>query len=419
MTSFSNGNDTHHVSFNQDYTCVSIASREGFSIFNLDPVELRYKHSGGEGVGHIEMLHCTSLIALVGSGDQPGSSPRKFKLWNSKNKETICEISFPSSVLNVKLNRDRLVICLELQIHVYELATMKCLQILSTTPNPSGLMALSGEASSYLVFPSGAAGAGSVVLYDCVSLRLLSQIDAHKKTLMAMQFNREGTMLVTASVTGTVLRVFAVPSGEHLCSFRRGTRSAQITSLCFSQRSSVLAVGSSSGTVHIFDVGAGLRKRQEASGSASVGGAGGKVTEREDESEAGGGDKEGSWRESLTSSARSYFSMAQSWSKAAVGGLNLLPQPMQEFAESMWAIAHARVPLSVAGGHFQVALLTVTPTADDPQVDEDLKIVVVTQNKHLFRYNVPKNVSELSAQQMSGEEAVVLCALDDEALLEY
>ena len=35
-------------------------------------VQLRYNNNVGEGVGHIEMLHCTSLIALVGSGDQPG-----------------------------------------------------------------------------------------------------------------------------------------------------------------------------------------------------------------------------------------------------------------------------------------------------------------------------------------------------------
>ena len=71
------------------------------------------------------------------------------------NQETICEITFPSSVLNVKLNRERVVICLETQIHIYELASMKCVQILSTAPNPSGLLALSGESSSYLVFPSG------------------------------------------------------------------------------------------------------------------------------------------------------------------------------------------------------------------------------------------------------------------------
>jgi autophagy-related protein 18 len=159
---------------------------------------------------------------------------------------------------------------------------------------------------------------------------------------------REGTMLVTASVTGTVLRLFSVPSGEHLCSFRRGTRSAEISSFCFSQRSSVLAVGSSSGTVHLFDVWAGLRKRQLATSSGPGAGAGSGVSqeggtgsgEKERGAGSGGGEGgEGSWRDSLTSSAMTYLSMAQSWSKATVGGLNLLPQPMQEFAESMWSVS--------------------------------------------------------------------------------
>ena len=57
------------------------------------------------------------------------------------------------------------------------------------------------------------------------------------------------------------------------------------------------------------------------------------------------------------------------------------------------AVAHARVPQSVAGGNtkFQVALLTVSPSTPAPGgvghhvPDEDLKIVVVTQHKHLFR----------------------------------
>ena len=60
------------------------------------------------------------------------------------------------------------------------------------------------------------------------------------------------------------------------------------------------------------------------------------------------------------------------------------------------AVAHARVPQSVAGGNtkFQVALLTVSPSTPAPGgvghhvPDEDLKIVVVTQHKHLFRCGV-------------------------------
>ena len=49
------------------------------------------------------------------------------------------------------------------------------------------------------------------------------------------------------------------------------------------------------------------------------------------------------------------------------------------------------MPFSESGekSKFQVALLTVNPTGnDDPnsRQDEDLKVVVVTQNKHMFRY---------------------------------
>jgi hypothetical protein len=32
------------------------------------------------------LLHCTGLIVLVGSGDQPGSSPRRVRLCNSKTQ---------------------------------------------------------------------------------------------------------------------------------------------------------------------------------------------------------------------------------------------------------------------------------------------------------------------------------------------
>jgi WD40 repeat protein len=180
-----------------------------------------------------------------------------------------------------------------------------------------------------------------VRLWEC-----LHQVYSHTHSLTRSLTRREGTMLVTASVTGTVLRLFAVPSGEHLCSFRRGTRSALITSLCFSQRSTVLAVGSSSGTVHVFDVWAGLRKRVSEGVSEGGSGSGSKSERSDDESvsectSGGGGHEEGSWSDSLTHSARSYLTMAQSWSKAAVSGLQLLPQPMQEFAESMWYDCHS------------------------------------------------------------------------------
>ena len=38
--------------------------------------------------GIVEMLFCTSLIALVGAADQPSSSPRKLQIVNTKVRTT-------------------------------------------------------------------------------------------------------------------------------------------------------------------------------------------------------------------------------------------------------------------------------------------------------------------------------------------
>jgi autophagy-related protein 18 len=47
--------------------------------------ELDTKSRADDGArGIVEMLFCTSLIALVGAADQPQSSPRKLQIVNTK-----------------------------------------------------------------------------------------------------------------------------------------------------------------------------------------------------------------------------------------------------------------------------------------------------------------------------------------------
>lgn len=56
-----------------------------------------------------------------------------------QRQSTICELTFPTTVLSVKLNRKRLVIVLEDQIYLYDIQTMGLLSTIDTSPNPHGM----------------------------------------------------------------------------------------------------------------------------------------------------------------------------------------------------------------------------------------------------------------------------------------
>jgi hypothetical protein len=86
------------------------------------------------------------------------------------------------------MNLERLVVCCETQIHIFELALMSCLHVLSTTPNPNGIVVLSDKDTQFLAFPHGTPG--HIVIYDCLAPRILQKIIAHKSAVVEMQFSR-------------------------------------------------------------------------------------------------------------------------------------------------------------------------------------------------------------------------------------
>lgn len=63
--------------------CVSVGTRRGYNIINCDPFGRVISNTDGAR-GIVEMLFCTSLLALVGASDQPQSSPRKLQIVNTK-----------------------------------------------------------------------------------------------------------------------------------------------------------------------------------------------------------------------------------------------------------------------------------------------------------------------------------------------
>ncbi|XP_045442233.1 WD repeat domain phosphoinositide-interacting protein 1 isoform X6 [Pipistrellus kuhlii] len=174
-------------SFNQDCTSLAIGTKAGYKLFSLSSVEqLDQVHGSNEipDVYIVERLFSSSLVVVVSH-----TKPRQMNVYHFKKGTEICNYSYSSNILSIRLNRQKTV---------------------------------------------------------CT-------IAAHEGTLAAIAFNAAGSKLASASEKGTVIRVFSVPEGQKLYEFRRGMkRYVTISSLAFSMDSQFLCASSNTETVHIF-----------------------------------------------------------------------------------------------------------------------------------------------------------------------
>ncbi|UQC74294.1 autophagy-like protein 18 [Colletotrichum lupini] len=271
-----------HIS--ADHSCLAVGTSKGFRIYHTDPFSKIFSSDDGN-IAIIEMLFSTSLVALI-------LSPRHLIIQNTKRSSVICELTFPSAVLAVRLNRKRLAVVLESEIYLYDISNMSLLFTIPTSPNPGAICALSPSSENcYIAYPlpkpredSGdkrpahapplstyvAPTSGEVLVFDTLTLKAVNVIEAHRSPLCCICLNSEGTLLATASETGTIIRVFSVPGGQKLYQFRRGTYPSTIYSMSFNLSSTLLCVSSTSDTVHIFRLGAPPPDNNSAAASAET-----------------------------------------------------------------------------------------------------------------------------------------------------
>ncbi|KAI8436378.1 hypothetical protein MSG28_004402 [Choristoneura fumiferana] len=253
---------------------------------------------------------------------------RKLIVCHYKKGTEICNYSYSNTILAVKLNRSRLVVCLEESLHIHNIRDMKILHtIRDTPPNPRGLCALAPAADRCLLAYPGSSAVGEVQIFDAVHLTAACVLSAHESGLAALAWSACGRRLATASERGTVIRVFAVPERARLFELRRGVkRCVTISCLAFSACGALLAAASNTETVHVFRLQdtapahAPAAQDKPAAGAVTAAGAG-----------AGAGEAEGGgWLGWLSS--------------AVAAGAGLLPAHVADVLAQGRAFAVARLP---------------------------------------------------------------------------
>ncbi|CAJ0961827.1 unnamed protein product, partial [Mesorhabditis belari] len=248
--------DLSSVTFNQDGKSLAVGHQTGYLLYSMGNCA---DASTIEPDGHsdpklhdaiiVERLFNSSLVVIVSR-----TQPRIMYVYHSQSKNMICDYKYGNTVLAVKLNRERVVVCLEDSLYIYNLKDMKMMHSICDTPaNKHGLIDLSSNQElCYLAYP-GSTTNGTVHIFDAKNLTSVNTFLAHNSPLASLKFNADGSKLATAGGKGTVIRVFSMPKGEKIFEFRRGSmRNATIYSMCFSADSNYLCTSSNTETVHVF-----------------------------------------------------------------------------------------------------------------------------------------------------------------------
>lgn len=156
-------------------SCFAIGTKDGFKIFDSNTGRLCYERAIGAFV-IVEMLFSSSLLAIVGAGEEPSLSPRRLCLFNTTTGTALRELNFLTSILAVRMNKKRLVVILQDKTYVYDINSLGILDTIDTIPNLKGLCAFSPSLEGCFLALPASISKGSVLLYNVMDLHLHCEV---------------------------------------------------------------------------------------------------------------------------------------------------------------------------------------------------------------------------------------------------
>ena len=248
-----------YISFNQDNSCFSIGTENGFIIYKTNSPKVHYETKMDGGIKHPEMYYHTNILGLIGGGEMPKFNPKKLIIWDDYEHKVISEIKFFSNLKNVKIRKDRICTICDKNIYVFDMQTFENIEIIYTRENPKGLFGINDYEYKIIIaylqaYDNENNHKGSVMIKNYERQKGI-QIIAQEDSITYLSLNHEGTLLATSNEKGTIIKIHNCINGDLLSQFKRGKEKAEIHYICFDIFSNFLSVTSDRGTIHIWSLG--------------------------------------------------------------------------------------------------------------------------------------------------------------------
>lgn len=246
------------IAFNQDNSCFCVGTETGFMIYRTFPLKLKCKRDLGGGIGIIEMMYLSNVIALVGGGTNPKYDDNKVILWDDSKCSEMAEILLTFKVYNLRIKNTNIFIIGETEIDVYSFGSIYLkIDTIKTCQNKSGIFGISLDPKIHIICYPTDIGTITIKNYNkeiTNNNNKTSEIKAHQREIVALTMNKDGSLVASASKQGTIIRIHQTKDNTLIQELRRGTTSADIYYLVFDDHDQYLGCSASSGTVHVFTI---------------------------------------------------------------------------------------------------------------------------------------------------------------------
>ena len=246
-----------YMGFNEDFQCFFSGTESGFYVYNSNPFVKRFYREMDGGIGIIEPLGKSNIVALVGGGTNPKYSPTHVIIWDDYQNMPIAKLEYNSEVRAIRCRGQRILVVLTNKAMLYNFSDLKLIAQYETCANPNGLCAMvslggsGGGTSTVIAIPGCKPGDLRV---EMVESKRSFAINAHMTALSNIAISMDGKLCATSSERGTLIRIWNCEDGALHRELRRGIEHATILSLNFRPNGDGICLSSDKGTIHIYSL---------------------------------------------------------------------------------------------------------------------------------------------------------------------
>lgn len=245
--------EQYNLSFSKSGSKLAVWNKSQLKLY-LTTNNIEFLSLNNQSLSLVEFYEESEILFLVGSGEVPQSSQRILSIYNCKSNSILSELGFEHTIKSVFSNLIRIIVASDEKIFILKTENFKCIACVNDF-NIIQNVCLSTNIEYCLMAYTNNESQGYVHIFDCFNGNSVNVVYCHKSNIAVLSFSCTGKILATASFKGTIIKLFDSVSGEPLQQFQRGINIAKIFVVLFINNDQDLVVTSSTGTLHIFQIG--------------------------------------------------------------------------------------------------------------------------------------------------------------------